>query len=280
MAAQIVIDDGTNPPVIGTSDNDSTFVAAVHTLSNWDNAGVLGWRWTLLDRPLRSSASLSATTTSTTTITPDIEGRYLIQLETFTDATRANLEGVDTQIVGITLPAPFDWGVPAAGETTQAGATGWAKGREQAIRDVHAFMNGGLPQLSGVIDETVVGPTEVVFGGFVLAGGDFPAGALKLRLLGTLTSGAGAMQGVLRLYDLGAVGGAPAAGVLRAEAVIPNAARGNPVVAETALTVSSVPGIGANEIYDTRRKYELRALVANATTESLKILNGSITLEN
>lgn len=280
MAAQIVIDDGTNPPTLGSTDNPNGFLGAAHTLSNFDDTGVLGYRWTLLDRPIGSSAVLSATDTPTASLTPDIAGNYLVRLETFADAARTQPDAVDTQLVGVRLLTPFDWSVPAAGETSQLSSTrGWAQSRERSIRDVHAFMNSGVPQLSGVIDETVTGPAEVVFGGFVVAGGSFPAGALKLRLYGTLTSAAGPQEGVLRLYDLGEVGAGAVPAVLRAEVAIPNAEAGAPYVAETALTVVVAPGVNADEIGQSRRRYELRALVANATTESLKILNGGITLE-
>lgn len=143
MTASIRIDDGTNPPSAST-DNPSTFLGVLHTLSNFDDTGVLGWEWELVDRPIGSAAALSSTTTATTTMTPDVSGDYLVRLRTYADAARSELLDADEQVVGVRLAPPYDWAIPAAGETTQRGARGWAEPREEAIRDVHAYMVGGL----------------------------------------------------------------------------------------------------------------------------------------
>lgn len=139
MTAQVVIDDGTNPPVQGSTDNPATFLSVVHTLSNFDNTGVLGHTWTLVDRAIGSSATLSATGTPTTTLTPDIAGSYLVQLETFTDAAKTIADGVSREVIGVRFPGAYDWLVPAAGETDQQSTTrGWAGSREDAIREVRS----------------------------------------------------------------------------------------------------------------------------------------------
>jgi len=280
MAAQIVIDDGVNPPVIGTVDRASSFLTTLFTISNFDNTGVLGHDWELVDRPIGSSASLSSTTDPTTTLTPDVPGSYLIQLLTYSDAPKTVIDGADRQIIGIRFATPFDWLVPAAGETIQQSATrGWAQSREESIRDVHTFMNSGIPQLTGVVNAEVDGgDPEIVLGGFVLDGSEFPANALKLRLLGVLTV-VGAGTGALRLYDLGAVGAGPSS-ALRATATIPNGSAGAIIVVDTLLTPVGAPGVNIGEIITARHRYELRAeLVGGAGGDTLKIHSGGVTLE-
>lgn len=280
MTAQIVIDDG-GGPAVGSTDNDNTFLSVVHTISNFSDTGVLSRRWTLVDKPIGSTAALSSTTTATVTMTPDVAGNYLIRLETFTDVGSTQLDDADEQVVGVRLPTPYDWAVPAAGETNQQNATrGWAQSREEAIRDVHAFMNSGVPQLPGAIDRTLDGgDPETVFGGFVLDATGFPSSALKLRIVGSLTV-AGAGDAVLRLYDLGAVGSSPAAGVLRAEVQIDNVDAGGVLVRDQALTPVASPGVNTDEVATERRRYELRGeIVGGAAGDTFRILQGSIALE-
>ncbi len=143
MTAQIVVDDGTNPPAAGTAERDASYLSAAFTLSNFNNAGVLGWRWTLVDRPLGSAAALSSTSAALTQITPDVHGAYSVRLETYRDAARTQLDGADEQIVSIAFPAPQDWHVPAAGETTQRGARGWATPVETTLRQIRAELGIG-----------------------------------------------------------------------------------------------------------------------------------------
>ncbi len=142
MAALIVIDDPSNPPTTGSVDRDVTFLGVQFDLSNFDDTGVLVWRWELTDKPIGSTASLSSTTTATTDITPDVEGTYLVRLKTYTDAGATVLEGLDHQGIGVRFAVGaggFDWRVPGAGETTQFDASrGWATAREEMIRDVRA----------------------------------------------------------------------------------------------------------------------------------------------
>lgn len=280
MTAQIVIDDGSNPPVTGSTDEPNSFLETSHTLSNFDDTGVLGHRWTLVDKPIGSGASLSSTSDPSITITPDIAGSYLIRLETFTDAARTVLDDADEQVIGIRLPTPFDWLIPAAGETRQQSSSrGWATTREEAIRDVHTFMNSGLPQLIGAVNSEIVpADGEVVLGGFLLDARGFPDNALKLRLVGHLTSGSG--SGELTLWDMGAVGDPPAAGVKRATVEIPNGDAGGVVVKDQALSVVSSPGTDADEIEEARKRYELRGrLVGGGGGDTFKIHNGGISLE-
>lgn len=143
MTAQIVFNDG-GGPVVGTIERDSTFIGQVFTLSNFNDTGVLGWRWTLIDKPLGSAAALSAQFTPTTQITPDIAGGYLFRLETFLDAPRTILDDADEQLIGVAFPPAFDWQIPAAGETIQRGVRGWATPVEYLMRQIRAAMGGGV----------------------------------------------------------------------------------------------------------------------------------------
>lgn len=161
MTALIVIDDGTNPPAIGSTDNPFSFLGAVHDFSNFDNTGILGHTWTLVDRPIGSSAALSALDGPTTTLTPDVPGSYLVQLETFTDAGKLIADGADRQVIGVRFDEPYPWLVPAAGETNQQSTTrGWAGSREEAIRDLHGAMSAAvrLPVSGTTTDAT---PTNI-----------------------------------------------------------------------------------------------------------------------
>jgi hypothetical protein len=144
MSAQIVIDDGTNPPVNGSADRDNSFLATAFTLSNFDDTGILAHRWTLRDKPIGSAAALTSGTDPTTQITPDIAGTYLVQLQTYLDAGATDLDDIDVEGIGVRFAVAFDHRVPAAGETDQFdSARGWATAREEAIRDLHAFLEGG-----------------------------------------------------------------------------------------------------------------------------------------
>lgn len=134
MTASIVITDHVPVVTHGTVERSSAFLATVFALSNFSNTGVAAWRWTLLDRPIGSAAALTSTTSATPSITPDIAGGYLVQLQTYTDAGATVLDDQDVQLIGIAFPTPQDWQVPAAGETTERGSRGWATPVEYMIR--------------------------------------------------------------------------------------------------------------------------------------------------
>jgi len=280
MTARIVIVDDAAVTTIGTVDRDSTFLGLEFDLSNYSNTGVLAWEWTLVDRPIGSSAVLTTPTPQTAKVTPDVAGgTYLVRLVTYSDVGATVVDGADEQCIGIRFPSPFDHRIPAAGETTQFSSRGWATAREEAIRDVHAFMQSGVPTLIGAMNTSIVGSDpETVIGGFVVEGQDLPPLAVKLRLIGVLTSATGAAD--LRLYDLGPAAGPAVAGVLRATATILLADAGSPIVVDTDLTPDAAPGVDADEIHNSRRLYELRAeLVGGAATDVFKIHSGAIVLE-
>lgn len=188
MGAQIVIDDGTNPPAAGSTDNPSSFVGDLHTLSNFDDTGILGWRWTLVDKPTGSSAVLSATATATTTLTPDVHGRYLVRLETFLDAARTIADDADEQVVGVRYPAPFDWAIPAAGETTQANASrGWADTVNAALSQ--ARQNLMSEPLSAPAVLGAAGTTTLTVGGLLLYDPSSSTGTHTIQAPATPTLG-------------------------------------------------------------------------------------------
>lgn len=276
MTASISLNDG-GGPVIGSQDNGA--LGASVDVSNADDSGVLGWRWEMAYKPPGSSVSAPSGSVATFNFVPDVRGTYLIRLTTYTDAARANIDDADEQCYAVRLEAPFDWRVPAAGETTQYGASGWAPAREAAIRQMHGFMTSGLAAMCGVVngDLTVTG-SEVTLGGFVYDGARLPATGGWLRLVGRLvTPTAGAIL-YLRLYDLGAPG-TPAAPVLRASCEITEAAHGsNTAVIDTELDVVAAPGVDADEIFNARRIYELRAIVTG-TAAGAKVLWGGIALD-
>jgi hypothetical protein len=157
MTARIVIDDGTNPPVIGTVDRDNTFLATAFTLSNFDNAGVLAHRWLIVDRPATSTATLSSGTDPTTQLTPDIEGTYLVRLSSYLDAAATDLDDVDEQAIGVRFAGVADWRVPAAGETSQFNTTrGWAADVNEMLRDLRSGVVGASDlQNAYVLDRTI-----------------------------------------------------------------------------------------------------------------------------
>lgn len=180
MTASIRIDDGTNPPQQST-DNPVTFLGTVHTLSNFDDTNILAWLWTLVDKPIGSAAALSATTTATTTLTPDVEGSYLVRLETFLDVGGTNADDVDEQVIGVRFEDPFNWLIPAAGETTQQGVRGWAQSREEAIRELRKNL---LPQPGTVV---TAGPYTATVGELVFydpSGGTFIINSPSSPVLG------------------------------------------------------------------------------------------------
>lgn len=137
MAALISFHDGVNPAEVGTIERDNSFLGVAFTLGNYDNAGVLGWRWTLVDKPMGSAAALTLPNSAATGLVPDVVGSYLVRLETFKDAARTIPDDADQQLIGIAFAAPYDWQIPAAQETTERGTRGWASIREEAIRDIH-----------------------------------------------------------------------------------------------------------------------------------------------
>lgn len=153
MSAKIVMNDGGGPVTGSIEVTAQTTV----TLSNLNNTGVNGWLWTLKDKPTGSAATLSATTTATCTIEPDLPGEYLVELITYTDAARTVFDGSDTQACGVRHDAPLNWLIPAAGQTTQRDSLlGWKVELNKILSQIRAAINGpgGILKFSGGFDQT------------------------------------------------------------------------------------------------------------------------------
>lgn len=120
-------------------------VAGPVALSNFNNTGVLGWHWELLDRPTGSAAAISSPFAAAPSFTADTPGSYRVRLRTYVDAGRTVLDASDIQITYILFPSPFEWRKPAAGETKEVDPNrGWATARDEFTDDAQAYMQGGL----------------------------------------------------------------------------------------------------------------------------------------
>lgn len=144
MAAQIVFDDG-GGPVVGSLISPATDVDVAVTASNFDDTGVLGHKWEFLDTPILSSnlRPIPADTfLSTVVFTPDVIGHsVLLKLTTYTDVARTIIDGTDQKVMGLRYPPPFDWLIPAAGETIEVDMLrGWAEEVNRQLRESHQFI--------------------------------------------------------------------------------------------------------------------------------------------
>lgn len=92
------------------------------TLSNADNTGVTTWLWTILDQPPGTADNLSSPSAAAPTFTPNKEGSYLIQLI----VNQGTGTEQRSQVIAAVLQSRTLERQPAAGETTETGADGWA----------------------------------------------------------------------------------------------------------------------------------------------------------
>lgn len=106
---------------VAASDDDLPIDTLV-SLDNANTGGELTFAWAILDKPPGSLSVLSSSSIQAPTFTPDSEGTYLLEL--VVNATLPS-EVRDRKIVGIRQLKTRSR-VPAAGETTEAGARGWA----------------------------------------------------------------------------------------------------------------------------------------------------------
>jgi len=120
-----------------------------------------------------------------------------------------------------------------------------------------------------------------LLGGFKVDGDDLAAGrTFSLLFLGHYAANGGAGEAKLQLYDMGAVADGAQAGILRSEVGIP-APTGNKLYAVSQLlTASAAPGIDADEIHDTPRKYEVRMLLDSVELgDTMSVLWGGVLAE-
>lgn len=197
-AASIRIDQPTNPttPVgqPGRARND-LLIGLPISLQNTDNTDVLRWVWTMVDRPIGSTAVLSGTTSTQVTFTPDVAGSYLIRL-----AVNDGLAGeIDLKVAAILDSAGYRY--PATGETAAsvnwpvAGSVnpyGWGKDVEAVLREAAA---GGSLAGTLAIGNTTGGTDIELTNGDEIVGED--GGSISFAP----TTGDIVIDGVLRSPD-------------------------------------------------------------------------------
>lgn len=93
----IKIDQATQPAGTAGQSRDNLVLGQVVTLTDPANPGGTVWAWTMLSRPIGSSATLAGANTATATFTPDVEGTYLIRLNV--DGFKSWTELVDNNLV-------------------------------------------------------------------------------------------------------------------------------------------------------------------------------------
>jgi hypothetical protein len=180
--AQIVIN--------GTSgSNDDLPIGTVVNLGNDGNGGETTYLWTVVDQPEGTADVLTSTTTASTTLTPNKEGTYLLQL-----VVNANLpdESVDEQIIGIRYLRTLER-APAAQETVQDGSPGWKTAINRLLKRVdHLSGDPGIivaqaatPQAVGTIVR-VVGVATIKSG---LPGQEYVPIVNNAALIGTFEDG-------------------------------------------------------------------------------------------
>lgn len=118
--------------------------------------------------------------------------------------------------------------------------------------------------------ETVLGLQRVI-GGFTLDGSDL-TGASVFRWVGAYDAHGVAGDARVQLYDMGAVGAGPVAGVLRAEVSLPFSTTAGIKVVDQTLTVTDTP-VSSGEIYNAARKYEVRLHLDSAVADDSMTVN-------
>lgn len=166
MTAQIVMDDGTGP-VVGTLVLPASKVDTPVTLSNYDDTGVEGWKWEIKDAPAPSTTLNPLPPpvyTDTTIITPDVKGHsILIKLTTYQDAARTVIDGTDQKVLGVRFDPPYDWLIPAAGETLEVDdIRGWASNVNEFMREVRSALDVGLLSAATGFKEIAAGETITI----------------------------------------------------------------------------------------------------------------------
>lgn len=142
MSAQIVMDAGAGP-VIGSIELLASQVGTPVLMSNFNNTGVLGWKWEIVDAPELSPTLIPlppATFLSTRTVTPDVKGHsILVRLTTYVDAARTIVDDLDQRVIGVRFDPPYDWVIPAAGQSIEVDTLrGWATKVNRKLRDIFA----------------------------------------------------------------------------------------------------------------------------------------------
>jgi hypothetical protein len=205
------MDDG-GGPVVGSITLLGANVGTPVLCTNFDDTGVLAWRWELIDVPEPSvtyNPIPPPTFGPSETFTPDVKGHtILVRLTTYSDVGASVIDGVDQKAIRVRFDPPFDWIIPAAHEKIEGDALrGWAVEVNELLRDVQAFMaappGSGIPAtlydadtiLKADVDDTPVAlvvPTNTVLGrlGAAIAATAIAMQSLLLRGSGDLHSAA------------------------------------------------------------------------------------------
>jgi hypothetical protein len=147
VTATIVTNKG-GGPVVGSMRLTGAEVSTPVTFSNLDNTGVLGWKWEVIDTPAQSptlNPIPAEVFTPTTILANDVKGHsVLMRLTTYSDAARTILDDVDQVVLDVQFDPPFDWVIPAAGQSLEVDdIRGWASDINRILREVNAFMTAG-----------------------------------------------------------------------------------------------------------------------------------------
>lgn len=111
------------------------------TFSNQDNTGVSTWLWTLEDKPASSAAALATPAASTTDLTPDVEGTYLVSLS-------INAGADDDQVVAAVRTLRARLRIPSAGERVEEDSSrGWAISRNRDLAALNRLVQAGSVQI-------------------------------------------------------------------------------------------------------------------------------------
>jgi hypothetical protein len=136
-----------------------------------------------------------------------------------------------------------------------------------------------LGTLTGATNEqeTVLGLKRVI-GGMQLDG-SLLSGIPKFRWVGAYDAKGASGNARLQLYDMGPVGGGPAAGVLRAQVSLPFSALAHIQVVDQVLVPVAAPSV-LGEIYTSPRKYEVRLhLDSTVVGDSMTVNWGGVVTE-
>jgi hypothetical protein len=118
-----------------TGSNANLPIGTLVTLNNTNTGGEITYLWSILDQPPGTADALSSTTIQNPTFTPNKEGTYLLRLVVnFGLASQ-----VQNQVVAGILQVKTQLRVPAAQETVESGARGWAAAVGLALQTLDAL---------------------------------------------------------------------------------------------------------------------------------------------
>jgi hypothetical protein len=199
MAAALVIIKmtGDSPTNATPGSRQDLALSTVITFINQSDAGVSTWAWTLVDKPRGSSAVLSSSSASTTTLTADIAGTYLVNLTVNNDTANSD------QVGAAVLTPNHSLRKPAAGETLEfdtiayptplSYSQGWA-GSEQTNYDIIDTISGsgGLSAIVTLSPYTIAkaGDLDQIVSTGVLGGGSTTTGIWFYTLTSAHITGA------------------------------------------------------------------------------------------